>query len=298
MTESTPDLASEPTAPHNPCATCGACCRSYVVPVCGYDIWLISTRQRLGPEQFVVTYPQEVGSIDGFMLDEESPPYGLALDKQGKFTPQKSCVFLVHLADGHDRCGIYEHRPITCHEYPMTLWRNTVYLRKDVLCPPGSWPMSEVKKPSWEAALRRFHMHFDIYREVVVRWNSRLMFAPAGTRFRLPDYFNYLMNVYDRLALLDNELGERVIKNVQSVWPTLPRPSLGVEEVEVRIGELPWLDYLSRARQVIDTFYPEVPPQPMIVLEPTQWPDAFGVPESALPDEAIGLESWKVSKTV
>ena len=22
---------------HNPCATCGACCRSYIVPVCGYD---------------------------------------------------------------------------------------------------------------------------------------------------------------------------------------------------------------------------------------------------------------------
>src|ERR1043165_3124657 len=98
MTESTQPAES---APHKPCATCGACCRSYVVPLCGYDVWLISTHQRLGPEQFVVTYPQEVGALDGFLLDDESPPYGLALDKQGKFTPHKSCVFLVHLADGH-----------------------------------------------------------------------------------------------------------------------------------------------------------------------------------------------------
>src|SRR5437868_9253283 len=162
MTESV-----ETPPPHNPCATCGACCRSYVVPVCGYDVWLISTRQRLSPEQFVVTYTQEEGSLDGFRLDAEDVLHGMALDKQDTFSANKSCVFLVHLGDGHDRCGIYEHRPVTCREYPMAMWSNTVFLRGDVLCLPNSWPLAQVLKPSWRLALQRFHMHFDIYREVL-----------------------------------------------------------------------------------------------------------------------------------
>src|SRR5438477_10469891 len=173
-------------APHNPCATCGACCRSYVVPVCGYDVWLISTHQRLSPEQFVVTYTENEGSLDGFRLEPEGNLFGMALDKQGKFTQHQSCIFLMHLGDGNDRCGIYEHRPITCREYPMALWSSTVFLRKDALCPPGSWPLREVVRPSWKLALQRFHMYFDVYREVLARWNARVVLAPAFTHFRFP----------------------------------------------------------------------------------------------------------------
>lgn len=283
--------SADQTAPHNPCATCGACCRSYIVPVCGYDVWLLSTYQRLNPKQFLVAYPQEEVSIDGFRLDAESKPYGLALDKQGKFALDKPCIFLMHLGEGNDRCGVYDHRPVTCRAYPMALWDRTIFLRKDAMCPPRSWPLAQLQEPSWKVALRRFHMHFDMYREVIGRWNGHVALSPEGTRFKFSDYFNYIMNVYDRLALLDAELGEAALKEVEGGWPTLPRPSLEVDEFRVRVGELPWLDYLSRARQIIDSFYPEVPPQPLVVLDPTHWPEAFGAPAAQKAAEMVSLES-------
>jgi Fe-S-cluster containining protein len=275
--------------PHNPCGTCGACCRSYVVPACGHDVWDIVTHQRIGPEHFLLAYPQDEVSIDGFRLDKEGKPYGLALDKRGSgpFALDKPCVFLVRLGDGHERCGIYDHRPVTCAAYPMALWDRTTFLRKDALCPPNSWSLSELKRPSWTLALQRFHMHHDIYREVIARWNAHVT-ASAERRFGFSDYFDYLMNVYDRLAALDADLGEAAQRDVESTWPTLPRSSLDVDEVRVRVGELPWLDYLSRARQAIDTFFPEMPPLPLLVLDPIHWPEAFGAPNAKSAAQPVG----------
>ncbi len=279
----------ETPVPHNPCATCGACCRSYIVPVCGHDVWMICSRQRLSPEQFLVVYPQEEESIDGFRLDRESKPYGLALDKRGKFELDKPCVFLMDLGENNSRCGVYNQRPVTCAAYPMALWSTSIFLRKDAMCPPKSWPLDEVQKPAWKVALQRFHMHYDIYREVIARWNMRLAISPEDTRFRFNDYFNYLLNVYDRLDALDSELGDEALRAVEESWPTLPRPSLDVEEFRVQLGKFPWLDYLSRARQVIDVFYPEVPPQPLLVLDPTHWPEAFGAPNAMKAAEVVEL---------
>src|SRR5690242_11082305 len=109
------------TGHHNPCAACGLCCRSYIVPVCGYDVWRISTAQRLSPEQFLVSYPPADPGLDSFLLAAKEPPQALALDKQGRFARKQPCVFLLRLADGTDRCGIYDHRPVTCQAYPMAI---------------------------------------------------------------------------------------------------------------------------------------------------------------------------------
>ena len=49
---------------------------------------------------------------------------------------------------------------------------------------------------------------------------------------------------------------------VEATWATLPRVPDGQTEVHVSAGELPWLDYLSRARQIIDGFYPDVVGEP------------------------------------
>ena len=264
--------------PHNPCATCGACCRNYIVPVCGYDVWLISTGQRLSPEQFLVAFPQEEAAIDAFYLQKGGKPYGLALDKQGKFGRTQPCVFLMRLGDGNDRCGIYMERPTVCRAYPMALWSGVVYQRKDSLCPPDSWPLREVVRPGWRAALQRFHMHFDVYREVISRWNARVKAAPEGTVYGLPEYFSFLMNGYDRLSMLDAQVGQEALREVEANWPTLPRPTVESSELRVKVGEMPWLDYLSRAREAIDRFYPEIPPQPLVVFDPTKWPGSFGRP--------------------
>lgn len=273
-------------ASHNPCATCGACCRNYIVPVCGYDVWLISTRQRLSPEQFLVAFPQEEEAIDGFYLEAGAKPYGLALDKQGKFGRTQPCVFLMRLGEGNDRCGIYDERPTVCRAYPMAMWSSVVYQRKDSLCPPDSWPMPQVMKPHWRASLQRFHMQFDIYREVIARWNARVALM-KGTRFILLEYFSYLMNMYDRLNALDAQLEEGERARAEAGWPTLPKPVMEGDEQRIQAGEMPWLDYLTRARQVIDSFYPDIPPQPLVVLDPTKWPASFGTGTDSLPDPGV-----------
>ncbi len=277
--------------PHNPCATCGACCRSYVVPVCGYDVWLISTGQRLSPEQFLVACPQEEPGFDGLRLEAEGITYGLALDKQGRFHPSRPCVFLMHFANGHMRCGIYPHRPSVCRVYPMSIWNGVVYKTEESLCPPGAWPEDEPQRPGWRAALQRMYMHFDIYNEVVARWNAHVAKAGQqvqGIRFTLHEYFSYLLNVYDRLAALNRQIGDEELSRIQAGWPTAPRPQISLAELRIRTGQHPWLEYLMKAREVIDRFYPEIEPLPLLVLLPNYSPSApsrLPLPEKSAPSE-------------
>ena len=250
-------------ARHNPCGTCGACCRSYIVPVCGYDVWLISTGHRLGPEQFLLACPQQERGLDGFRLGgAEEPTFGLALDKRGPLRATQPCVFLMRLAGSNDRCGIYAERPVVCQSYPMSMWQDAVVQRGDALCPPGSWSDADIGLPSWRDSLRRLRMHFDIYHEVVARWNARVCADGPSVRFELPEYFSYLLNVYERLASLDDEIGGVAMARVQAEWRSLPDRAIGPATTMRNSDDVLWLRYFGRARQIIDDFYPRIPPQP------------------------------------
>src|SRR6266498_4427592 len=147
-------LSPEPTAA-NPCATCGQCCRSYIVSVCGHDVWQISTRQRLSPERFLVACPQDEPRRDGFLLVATGATYGLMLDQQGPLEATQPCVFLLQLGGGHARCGIYDHRPVVCQAYPMGRSDAGILKRDNVLCPPDSWSPSQLRHPAWRPALQR-----------------------------------------------------------------------------------------------------------------------------------------------
>ena len=143
-------------ASRNGCACCGACCRSYIVNLCGYDVWLISTRQRLSPDQFVVPWPHPEPRDDGFRLDHQGPSYGLALDKRGRFHAKAPCIFLLELGGGSGRCGIYAHRPLACQAYPMQISSELVVSTYDnALCPPNSWSLAEGDRAAWRARLQR-----------------------------------------------------------------------------------------------------------------------------------------------
>jgi Fe-S-cluster containining protein len=260
-------------AEHLPCATCGACCRSYSVPVCGYDIWLINKRQRLSPEQYVIACPQPEMGFDGVLLESGGQPYGLALDKQGRFAVKQPCVFLLRLADGNVRCGIYADRPLVCQAYPMSMWSGVVFQGKQTLCPPDSWPAREPQRPHWRATLHRLHMQFDLYQAVVTRWNARVTARP-GTRFTLHEYFSYVLNVYDRLDALATATGPETLAGVLAGWPLPPRRAFDLDTLRRQGANLLWIDYFRQAGSIIDSFYPEVPPQPLHLLEPSSMPAA------------------------
>jgi Fe-S-cluster containining protein len=242
--------------PRNPCATCGACCRSYIVPLCGYDVWRISQAQRLPPEDFVVPISQDEPRADSFRLAADGPPTALMLDKQGRLKVNQPCVFLLHLAGDQDRCGIYPDRPVVCQAYPMVLAPRGVTLRDKPLCPPDSWSEEELGKRSWRLAVLRVTMQFDLYAEVAVRWNLHVDAAGPGRQFALTDYLSYLVNVYERIAALDRELGDDAIERAVLTWGYVPDPNRS----SLSLCDLPWSAYFSRFRDVVDGFYPEIPP--------------------------------------
>lgn len=274
----------------NPCATCGACCRSYVVPVCGRDIWMISTRQRLNPEEFVTAYPLPRPTVETFRLNREGFNFGLALDKQGKFEPNRPCVFLTQLGGGHARCGVYAHRPVVCQSYPMVLYRQRVVQRKDSLCPPDSWSEVEKLRPEWRAKLQRVDMAFDVYHEIVARWNARLEIAPSGTTFPLSAYLNYLMNVYDRLAALDVQVGEAALARIEANWSSLPEDG-NIAGENIDHDAFPWISYLGAAREIIDSFYPEIGPRPSPALARASSRRGADPPRRMIPDDLLAASS-------
>lgn len=252
----------------NPCGTCGACCRRYVVQVCGYDVWLLSTQQRLAPQQFCIAMPSPVFEAIRFRLGvEDTNWYELALDKRGPFKLGRPCVFLMDLGAGESRCGVYNERPLVCRTYPMAEWSNIVYQRRHDQCPPGAWPLRAVTHPQWRVDLQWFQLRFDIYREVVGRWNARIASRPH-LQFALPDFYTYLMNVYEQLAQLDSAVGPDALGAIAAEWPMPPHSPFLSGTVEIRAGQYPWLDYLLAARQIIDGFYPDVPALPLITAAP------------------------------
>jgi hypothetical protein len=122
------------------------------------------------------------------------------------------------------------------------------------------------------------------------RGDWRATSAP-GRRFALREYLDYLLNVYTRLAALDAAVGEAELARVRDAWGIVPRegrpapaeappaPAVAgdapqaegddlarLAALHIAPGAHPWLDYLRRARRVIDSFYPEIPPQPLSVL--------------------------------
>jgi Fe-S-cluster containining protein len=253
---------SEGKAPADPCGTCGVCCRSYMVPLCGRDVWQISIRLRMAPEQFVFAYREDAPTADAFYLDPAGAAYSLCLDKRGKrsgfdWQAQSPCIFLLELQGGHCRCGIYAHRPMVCRDYPMRAVAGGVAVRDDVLCPPNSWSPAMLRRPSWSIALQRRRMHFDIYRVVVARWNAHLTAGNANRTENLDGYLGYLLNVYERLDALEREYGEARVGEVEREWGN-DQPESGEPPSDDDLAA--WLIYAGTVRAIVNAFYPAVPP--------------------------------------
>ena len=184
----------------HPCDTCGVCCRSYLVPLCGHDVWELSRHLHMPPSGFAIAWQEEEPSVDGFRLERDGPLFSLVLDKRSWSRDRSPCVFLMRLPGGRDRCGVYDHRPASCRAYPMLLVDRQVRMRDDPLCPPDAWPDDEPTKPAWREAVEEAHRRFDVYQVVLSVWNQRVR---ADERSRtLEEYFDYLMAAYDRVAAL------------------------------------------------------------------------------------------------
>jgi Fe-S-cluster containining protein len=182
----------------NPCATCTqGCCHEHLVPVTGYDVWLIATSLELAPEQFVVPVAEEEPSATGFLLDRSGQTYDLALGKARARTVEDACLFWIELPGGTGRCGIYPVRPQVCQVYPAALHEGRVVRREDVLCPKPAWRDGTLQRPEWARLLRSLQVEHDVYRLVAARWNRRVL---ETADVSLAGYYGHVLDCYDRLA--------------------------------------------------------------------------------------------------
>ncbi len=245
--------------PSGSCLDCrGRCCRSHYVWVTGYDIWRISTAQRLPPESFVVVgqYGGEP-SPHGFCLDPNQETHYLTLDKKGRYSRFQPCVFLIELANGEGKCGVYPHRPAVCHAYPLSLMHGDAYVTRSASCPPGSLSQLEINQPALRIAPRRAYLELDLYAQVVAHWNSRIAHS-RGEVYTLNEYFGYILNVFDALAVLEADTGVAEMKRVEESWPTPPRTINPLDSVNLSISDHPWFGFFLRANEVIGSFYPKL----------------------------------------
>ena len=108
-------------------------------------------------------------------------------------------------------------------------------------------------------------MQLDVYGEVVgalERPGRRL--RRRRKQFVLPEFLAFVMNVYDRLAALDAAAGAETIlsQDGSPPGPTSPARPLDLDVLDEPQRAPLWLRYFFQARQVIDGFYPELPPLP------------------------------------
>jgi Fe-S-cluster containining protein len=247
----------------NPCATCGRCCREYVVPLSGHDVWRITRGQRLPTHEFVLAATQPSGDRDTFRLERGGEQLGLVLDKRGKFDLGASCVFLMELGGGQSRCGIYADRPLACQIYPTIMTRTRdlgvrVEQREGTICPPDSWSPEDFASSPWLEAHQRLRRHWDVYLEVVNRWNARIDLMPEGTRASIGDYMIYLENVYASIEALDATYTDDERAEVARTWRTMPPAGSDAPPA--------WVRYFHAVRRLIDRIFPEVQPLPLMVL--------------------------------
>jgi Fe-S-cluster containining protein len=228
------------------------------VPVFGHDLHRLVKQRALNPSTFTFICEQETPDKVGFRLDAVGPTYGIALDKKEKLEVTQPCTFLVEQADGTSHCGVYTDRPIACATYPMVRAPDRIAFLPNALCPSDAWTAEEPDDPQWARTLRRLARYRDTYVEVVNRWNAWIIATPLPAR--QPEHFvAYVLQVYDRLAALDAELGDGAVAEIEHSWATLPA---NAPRSAQRDTEPAWISYLRRARAVIDEFFPDLPPQP------------------------------------
>lgn len=246
------DSTSLPVLPHNPCRNCSRCCRAYLVPITGRDIWRIWRSQRLAPSKFALSVEMEEERPDAFRLVANGDFQILILDKAGELRPDSPCIFLMQLPGGFDRCGIYQDRPSACRAYPMVPAPERVAVNPKALCPPNSWSEDDTGKENWRTIVREADLEYDVYSLVVAHWNDHVARHPDRP-FALDEYCGFLFNVYERIATLDQLVPT---EDRQAILISWGHAAAGDDERAAR----PWIRYVEKIQQILESFYPRINP--------------------------------------
>ena len=168
------------------CANCaGNCCRTYKVEVTVADVRRLAAGTSLHPTDFIRLMDDE----DGFRLGPGGPGKALFLIRRPE---SGACVFLMELAPGKARCGVYAHRPLVCSNFPTILRRNAVDIRQDVVCGPDSWNLAAMDVTTYRQDLTRNRAAWREHREIVETWNETI--DAKGRKASHQELFDYFLD--------------------------------------------------------------------------------------------------------
>jgi Fe-S-cluster containining protein len=169
------------------CGDCGGkCCRTYKVGVTVRDVRVLAEGTAMRPGDFIRLMDTDK---DGFRLRPGGPAQKLYLQRSAADT---GCVFLLEIAPGQARCGVYAHRPLVCSTFPLSLQRGVVTPRDNVACPPDSWNLAALDLPACRRELTKDDTARAEHKRIVKAWNE--LVDASGREWPPSELFDYLLN--------------------------------------------------------------------------------------------------------
>ncbi|MFB9833547.1 YkgJ family cysteine cluster protein [Actinoallomurus acaciae] len=169
------------------CADCGGkCCREYKVGVTVRDVRVLAEGTAMHPSDFIRLLDTDK---EGFRLRPGGPAKKLYLQRSSAGT---GCVFLMEIAAGRARCGVYAHRPLVCSTFPLSIQRGVVTPREETICDIDSWNLAGMDLPACRRELIQDRSAREEHRQLIQAWNK---IVDASDRESTPqELYDWLMD--------------------------------------------------------------------------------------------------------
>ena len=162
-----------------PCDSCDTnCCKEYAIFVNAHDIYRLSTKLDMAPENFLQVYGAKDFDLG---IDVDEGLLDLALRQK-----DDQCIFLEESRDVF-RCTVHDIKPSVCKSYPFQLKNGRLIQMDSKMC-PVDWNTDEFET-MMTTHLKKDADEWKFYDNLVLQWNSkRLKKRP------LSDFLEFLMD--------------------------------------------------------------------------------------------------------
>ncbi|MCB9732039.1 MAG: YkgJ family cysteine cluster protein [Deltaproteobacteria bacterium] len=171
------------------CATCAtsACCVRLEPELTGFDIARLARARGLAADEIARLAPGhgDLAQADGVLLDGPDRVWLLQLRPADPRAPraERRCAFLLHLAPGVDRCGVYAHRPMLCRTFPTELTvAGVMVATPEAICPPNAWDIARTDLAGARQVHLRAAIERELHRAALARWNAAASEREAAPR--------------------------------------------------------------------------------------------------------------------
>ena len=161
-----------------PCISCHTnCCKEYTIFVNAHDIYRLSIRLGLDPENFLEIHGAKDFDL-GIKVKEGLVDLALKQKNGG-------CIFLEESKDVF-RCTVNEFKPGVCKSYPFQMQGGKLIQMSDKMC-PVDWDTKEFET-MMAIHLKKDEDEWKFYNDLILEWNAKHWIKkslPAFLRFIL-----------------------------------------------------------------------------------------------------------------